>query len=138
MTALEILAVKLTDASVAEMQRLLALAEIEQEILNYCNISAVPPQLCFVQANMARDLLLYEQELNRVPDDGDAGEAALSGKVSSIAEGDTTVSFGNKSDAEEDRARLLGSHREMLDMLILNYREQLNKFRDFRRPAKSQ
>ena len=133
MTALEILAVKLTDESITQEQRQLAIAETAQEIINYCNITGdspvVPPQLHFVQANMARDLLLYDQEVNRPPSDAEGNEAALSGKVSSISEGDTSVSFGNKSRADEDRTRILGSHREMLDMLILNYREQLNKFR---------
>ena len=133
MTPFEILAAKLPATEITSVQRELALSEIEQEILNYCNITKVPPALYFTQVNMARDLLLYEQELNQPPDDGEGTEAALSGKVSSISEGDTTVAFGNKSTAEEDRARLLGGHRDMLDALILNYREQLNKFRNFRR-----
>lgn len=132
MTPLEILAVKLTDTNITGVQRQLAIEEIGQEILNYCYISEVPAQLYFVQANMARDLLLYEQELNRVPDAGGTDEAALSGKISSISEGDTSVSFGNKSAAELNRERLLGDHRKALDTLILNYRHQLQEFRKLR------
>lgn len=129
MTPLEILAVKLTDTSVTEAQRQLAIDEIGQEILNYCHIPVVPPELYSTQANMARDLLLYEQEANRPTNDGGQDDGAVAGKVSSITEGDTSVSFGNKSVAETDRERTLGSHRSMLDALILNYREQLNQFR---------
>lgn len=128
MTPWEILAVKLPDADITEEQRLSALAEMEQEILNYCNIEAVPGALAFTWANMAADLLRYQRAANKPAAEEDS-EAALAGKVSSISEGDTAVSFGNKSEAESDRERLLGGHREMLNGLIFNYREQLQQFR---------
>ena len=124
MTPLEILAVKLPD--VAEERRLLALAETEQQIKNYCHIDAIPEALYFVLADMTADLLLYELEAER-PSAG----AGASGSVTAISEGDTSVSFG-KSEAQTDRERLLGNHRQMLDKLILDYRQQLQAFRKLR------
>ena len=132
MTPLEILANKLTDPEITEAQRQLAIEEIGQEIRIYCNREDVPVDLRFVWANMAADLLRYEQEENRAPDE-ESGEADLAGKVSAISEGDTSVSFGNKSVAEADRERQLGERRTMLDALILNYREQLQRHRKVRR-----
>lgn len=129
MTPLEILAVKLPDSEITEAQRLLAIEEMRQEILNYCRISQVPEALYFTQANMAADLLRYEQEANRRPDLDAGGDAVLAGKVSAISEGDTSVSFGNESAAESDRKHQLGERRTVLDAMILNYREQLQKFR---------
>ncbi|MFV0401681.1 MAG: hypothetical protein ACK5LX_13845 [Oscillospiraceae bacterium] len=134
MTALEILAVKLPDADITEAERELAVAEVAQKVLTFCNIAEAPAALNFVIANMARDLLLYEKAVNTPADDGSGGEAAFSGKVSSISEGDTSVSFGNKTGAETDRDRVLGDDRDRLDQLVLNYREDLIAFRKVRWP----
>ena len=109
MIPLEILAGKLPDPNISEAQRLAALAEVEQYIKNYCNITKVPQELYFVWANMAADLLRYN------PD------AETSGKVSSISEGDTSVSF-----AKEDAIRVY------LNQLQLDYRQQLQSFRKVR------
>jgi len=109
MTPLEILAVKLPSPDISELQRQVALAEIEQQIKNYCHIDAVPRALNFTWANMAADLLRYNPG------------AETSGKVASISEGDTSVSF-----AKDDT-------QERLDTLLLNYRQQLQAFRKVRR-----
>ena len=121
MIALELLAVKLPDPAITEVQRQMALAEIGQQIKNYCHIDEIPAALYFTQANMAADLLRYEQEAARPADE-------VEGRVSAISEGDTSVSFA-KSD---DRDRLLGEHRKMLDSLILGYRQQLQVYRKLR------
>lgn len=130
MMPLEILAAKLPSEAITNEQRQLAIAEIEQQIMNYCHINAVPSALCFVVASMAADLLRYETEAGRQH----TGEGAPQGSVTALSEGDTSVSFG-KPEAEADRARLLGEHRQMLDMLILNYREQLQAYRKLRWPS---
>lgn len=105
MTALEILAVKLPDTEITESQRLLALVEIEQMIKNYCDIDAVPEALYFTWANMTADLLRSAS--------GEESDEA----VSSIKVGDTTVDF--RKDA----------HKERVNAVILNYRQQLQDFR---------
>lgn len=121
MTPFELLAAKLPDPTITAAQRQIAVEEIGQQIKNHCHIEEVPAALYFTQANMAADLLRYEREAARPQQESP-------GKVSAISEGDTSVSFAT----EDDRTRLLGEHRQMLDTLILNYQEQLQAFRKVR------
>ena len=85
--------------------------------------------LYFTQANMAADLLRYEAEAAAIPSGGADVETELAGRISAISEGDTSVSFGGKSAQEQDRERILGDHRKILDGLIFDYRHQLQGFR---------
>lgn len=105
---------------------LLAVKEVEQSILNYCQIPGVPPQLHFVWANMAVDLLLYQVESNYTPQDPMDGLDVSD--LSSVKVGDTSVFIGDKYRSNQ-RSRTLQSHNANLDELVMNYTKQLNQFR---------
>ena len=105
---------------------LLAVKEVEQSILNYCQIPGVPPQLHFVWANMSVDLLLYQLESNYTPTDPLDGLDVSD--LSSVKVGDTSVYIGDKYRSNH-RSRTLQSHNANLDELVMNYTKQLNQFR---------
>lgn len=105
---------------------LLNVKEVEQTILNYCQIPRVPPQLHFVWANMSVDLILYLIEMNNTPEDPlDALDVS---DLSSVKVGDTSVYVGDKYRSNL-RSRILQSHNANLDELVMNYTKQLNQFR---------
>ena len=105
---------------------LLNVKEVEQTILNYCQISRVPPQLHVVWANMSVDLILYLIEMNNKPEDPlDSLDVS---DLSSVKVGDTSVYVGDKYRSNL-RSRILQSHNANLDELVMNYTKQLNQFR---------
>lgn len=105
---------------------LLNVKEVEQTILNYCQIPRVPPQLHYVWANMSVDLILYLIELNNKPEDPlDALDVS---DLSSVKVGDTSVFVGDKYRSNM-RSRILQTHNANLDELVMNYTKQLNQFR---------
>ena len=57
MTILEIVNLKIVDATITEPEKALAVGEVEQVIKNYCNIDEVPEALNYTWANMAVDLV---------------------------------------------------------------------------------
>lgn len=105
---------------------LLNVKEVEQAILNYCQIPRVPPQLNFVWANMSVDLILYSIEVNNTPEDPLDGLDVSD--LSSIKVGDTSVFIGDKY-RSNSRSRTLQSHNSNLDEIVMNYTKQLNQFR---------
>lgn len=115
MTAKEILAIKCTsiDGVTQEIQTL-ALEETKRFILNYCNISCVPTEANFLWANMALDLINGSYLQNTADID-----AIKPCEVTSMTAGDMSASRSSDTIA----------HKIDLDGLILNYREQLNKYR---------
>lgn len=122
MTVLEIVNLKIADATITEPEKELAVGEVEQVIKNYCNIDEVPEALNYTWANMAVDLIKYNYESNN-----SGGEvAADAADVSSIKVGDTQIQLGGGSNS---RAKVLNSHRPNLDQIVMNYKSQLNKFR---------
>lgn len=105
--------------------------EIEQTIKNYCNIAEIPKQLTYTWANMVCDLHNHDCWVNKDNNskEDDFGNLQVNGSdVNSVRVGNTTVSFGSGG-STNSRKRALNSHMANLDDLILNYREQLNKFR---------
>lgn len=105
---------------------LMNVKEVEQSILNYCQIPRVPPQLHFVWANMSVDLILYQIESNHTP--ADPMEGLDVSDLSSIKVGDTSVYIGDKYRSNQ-RSRILQSHNANLDEIVMNYTKQLNQFR---------
>lgn len=84
-----------------------ALEDVEEIVKDYCNIKEVPKELNNTVLRMAVDL--YRNE--------NLGEEDTPlGSISSISEGDTTVSYR-------------GSVSEFKDTLIKDYKAQLNKYR---------
>ena len=105
---------------------LMNVQEVEQTILNYCQIPRVPPQLNYVWANMTVDLILYFIEMNNKPED--PLEALDVSDLSSVKIGDTSVYIGDKYRSNL-RSRILQTHNANLDELVMNYTKQLNQFR---------
>ena len=105
---------------------LMDVKEVEQTILNYCQIPDVPTQLNYVWANMTVDLILYYIEMNNTPEDPLDGLDVSD--LSSIKVGDTSVFVGDKYRSSL-RSRTLQSHNANLDELVMDYTKQLNQFR---------
>ena len=105
---------------------LMNVQEVEQTILNYCQIPRVPTQLNYVWANMTVDLILYSIEMNNKPKDPLDGLDVSD--LSSVKIGDTSVFIGDKYRSNQ-RSRTLQSHNANLDELVMNYTKQLNQFR---------
>ena len=125
MTLLEIVVGKLHN-KVEELTCQIAIEEVEQAIKNYCNIDRVPEELKFVVANMAVDLVRYEQAIVGENPEG-LDEISLS-DVSSIKIGDTSVNLGSGAEsAVVDKAK--DSHKANLDAVVMNYSQQLHRFR---------
>ena len=105
---------------------LLNVKEVEQSILNYCEIARVPTALHFVWANMSVDLILYNIEVNNPPEDPlDALDVS---DLSSVKIGDTSIYVGDKYRSNM-RSRILQTHNANLDEIVMNYTKQLNRFR---------
>lgn len=126
--------VKAKNKRITDMERgglndeeiLLNVKEVEQSILNYCQIPRVPPQLHYVWANMSVDLILYFIEINNTPEDPLDGLDVSD--LSSVKVGDTSVYIGDKYRSNQ-RSRTLQSHKVNLDEIVMGYTKQLNQFR---------
>ena len=116
----------LENGGMTDDQIMLNILEVEQSILNYCQIPGVPPQLNFVWANMAVDLILYNIEMNNTHEDPLDGLDVSD--LSSIKVGDTSVFIGDKYRSNL-RSRILQTHNANLDEIIMGYTKQLNQFR---------
>lgn len=120
---------RITDAEkggIGDEEILLAVKEVEQSILNYCQIRRVPTQLHFVWANMTVDLLLFQVESNYTPEDPLDGLDVSD--LSSVKIGDVSVFVGDKYRSNH-RSRTLQSHNANLDEIVMGYTKQLNQFR---------
>ncbi|BDR66978.1 phage protein [Clostridium tetani] len=84
-----------------------ALEDVEQIVKNYCHIKEVPEELNTTVLKMAIDMYRNENL-------GEEGNSL--GSISSITEGDTSVSYRS-------------SVAEFKDSIIKDYKAQLNKYR---------
>jgi hypothetical protein len=124
MTVNEIVRAKIKDEAITELDIQLAVSEVEEVIKNYCNIDTIPDALKFTWANMSVDLVRYQYESNISADDVLAGIDASD--VSNLKIGDTQIALqGNNS----ERGKTLKSHRPNLDQIVMNNKQQLNRFR---------
>ena len=124
MTVNEIVRAKIKDEAITELDIQLAINEVEEVIKNYCNIDTLPEALKFTWANMSVDLVRYQYESNISADDVLAGIDASD--VSNLKIGDTQIALqGNNS----ERGKTLKSHRPNLDQIVMNNKQQLNRFR---------
>lgn len=122
---------------ISEHDWLNVIERVEQEIAIYCNLRTVPRDLRYTWASMCVDYMRYWLAASGSTD-GDQGQTPEQAQEAMIAEsikvGDADVKYSNRTLAVDDtggRARVmaLGSHQPDLDDIIMNYREQLNKFR---------
>jgi len=109
--------------------------EVKYAICNYCNIERIPEQLKYVWAAMTVDYYRWSQAITSIPQnsDDDSGKSfSASGPVSSIQEGDTTVSFSSglaSAGVATADSSVAHSMSMVLDEVVLNYTNQLNRFR---------
>lgn len=131
---MDIVKVKLGADTPSEPLLKITVDEIEQTILNYCNINEIPKELTYTFANMVVDLFRYEDEFIKattVSVEGEKEEAepdVNTGNINSIRVGDTTITFGSGSDTSIYNKNLR-SHQANLDTVVLDYESQLKKFR---------
>lgn len=131
---MDIVKVKLGADTPSEPLLKITVDEIEQTILNYCNINEIPKELTYTFANMVVDLFRYEDEFIKsttVSVEGEEEEAepdVNTGNINSIRVGDTTITFGSGSDTSIYNKNLR-SHQANLDTVVLDYESQLKKFR---------
>ena len=110
--------------------------EVELSILNYCNIDEVPEALKFVWANMVVDYWRYLCELATANSSSESetelGSSTTSTMVTSIREGDTQISFAADPKSSSSNTSYDGNAHTMsgvLNNIVLNYTDSLNKFR---------
>lgn len=127
---LEVVKYKTKNRDIDEELMSMAADEIEQVILTFCNLNKVPAALKFAWANMIVDLLNYQLEIDKLHSgihDDDELEFS-SNAISTIDIGDTKVGLGGGA-SYDAKDRALRSHNAYLDDLVMNYREQLMRFR---------
>lgn len=131
MTVLDIVKMSCTKEgeSISDFEYAIAVDEAAVEIKNYCNLTGdIPDGLKYTWANMAIDLVLYRHYRTKETL-GDDGQRGLESRpIASMSIGDTSVTFGttNSSDGLYIEAK---SHVANLDDLLMNYKDQLNKYR---------
>lgn len=86
------------------------LEDVEEMVKNYCNVPTIPEQLNSTILRMAIDL--YKNESL-------GSEDIALGSISSISEGDTSVSYRS-------------SASEFKESLLKDYKSQLNRYRKLR------
>lgn len=130
MDLLKIVKSKLNNNNIKKTAVELAAAEIETVIKNYCNITKIPVELEYVWANMAVDLLKYQYTADNLENGNSERDGGfdLTGAATSIKVGDTDIKLGTSESAKQT-SKILDSHSADLDDIILNYENQLNKFR---------
>lgn len=102
-----------------------AIEEVETAIKNYCNIEILPDGLKFICANMVNDLIRYQFSI----ENGGSlvQEKSANEPISKITVGETTMEFiGKESQYEKDK----NSHSINVDSIIMNYKEQLQAYRN--------
>lgn len=101
-----LLGIESTDCS-QDIHLEFVLGDVEEMVLNYCNLSQIPKGLINTVYRMAMDLYRSES----------IGEAeGPTGGITSIKEGDTTVTFSQ-------------NENQFKDSLLKNYTAQLNHYR---------
>lgn len=105
--------------------------EVEQAILNYCNITVVPTDLRYVWANMIVDYLTWVDAQNETnTSSGGSGEVSSTPVyLSSIKEGSTTIGFSADTNGQTSNALNAHTIKGALDAVVMNYKDALNKFR---------
>ncbi len=100
--------------------------EVVQAVENYCQIPCIYYTMRFIVTQLCADYIIYDDEVAKDVStiDMDADPADLS----SIKIGDVTIGLGDKY-RSNIRKTILNAHTYDLDSFLLNYKDQLNRFR---------
>lgn len=105
--------------------------KIAQAICNYCNIESVPRMLEGVWVDMCIDYLRYllavKDSVN--PSTDNAGKSKVPTYVSSINELSVSVGFNADDTSEQVTSKNAHDVTNGVDGIVLNYVDQLNRFR---------
>lgn len=122
MSIVEIVRSKVKYKDITNLEIEVAINEVKQTILNYCNLEYMPKELDYTCANMVADLVRY----NYISSGNSENSENTNADISSLKIGDTNISLGTPETAE---GNIVKSHVPNLDEIVLNYKSQLNKFR---------
>ena len=100
--------------------------EVTQTVENYCQIPHILFAMRFIVVNMCSDYVIYGDEVGRDIEEVDLN--ADPADLSSVKVGDVTIGLGDKYRSNM-RKTVLNAHTYDLDSVLLNYKDQLNRFR---------
>lgn len=98
-----------------------------QYVLNYTRLNAVPEELFYVIAEMTVDACLHRMNAYSSTSSPVGGGGAIVGDVSSVAAGDTTISYS--SSVNNVTGMSVKSHVPDLDKIMMDYVGILKRFR---------
>lgn len=107
----------------------MAFLQIGQYVLNYCNLMFIPEALDTTMVLMLVDAMKKDY-YTTLEDTGYDKANDTSKNISSISEGDTTISFSSSATGS-DSSTSLDSHNADLDLWLCNYNSILNNYRQF-------
>ena len=116
------------DLEVDDSNLLDVVDEAGQAILNYCNLQAIPRELFQVWKRLSLDLYAFELAMKKA-NTGEGTTPSLASVVTGITEGDASISLA--VDASSQNAKALSAHNVAsgVDGFILDYKDQLNRYR---------
>ena len=100
--------------------------EVTQTVENYCQIPQILFAMRFIVVNMCSDYVIYGDEVGKDIEEVDLN--ADPADLSSVKVGDVTIGLGDKYRSNM-RKTVLNAHTYDLDSVLLNYKDQLNRFR---------
>jgi hypothetical protein len=111
----------------SDLINMMYIEDVEQAILNYCNIDSVPWALRYIWANMILDFVKWAKSTKQISDPDSIGADDMIS--TSIRVGDTTVGLASKASVLSKSADSLRKTEGVLNEIVLNYTDALNKFR---------
>jgi hypothetical protein len=100
--------------------------EVMQAVENYCCIPEIYYTMRFIVVQLCTDYIIYDAEVAK--DVSALDMEADPADLASVKVGDVTIGLGDKY-RSNIRKTILNAHTYNLDDFILNYKEQLNRFR---------
>jgi len=102
--------------------------EVEYAILNYTNLNQVPRELKFVWVNMLVDYFKWVEQQVAAKEVAPK-KSSTPTVLSSLKEGDTTLGFSADTSSVEYQASNAHKLADVLDQIVMNYFDSLNRFR---------
>lgn len=105
----------------------LILDEVDQFIKNYCKIDTIPKELLYVRVNLSVDYARYLKANDPTEEkDIEINVDPKVGALTYITSGAVSYGFASNSTGKNSVAN---AHTSDLDILLTNYKHQLNEFR---------
>lgn len=127
-----IVQLKLTGVILTDLVWDEAVTEAGYVIMNEINHRHVPEPLKYTWANIAVDILLLDPDVIKQLEEAEGGDGegeGSVGRIASIHEGDTTISFGSTATDSATVSGRVNSAAERAAQVVLNYERQLQPYR---------